>query len=328
MRIRDSVFGSPKEQRLYRTLKSRWADKFNLYPSLPFTSIIDIQDADIKEREKRYLFKTSVDFTLCQKETEKPIMSIEFDGLGHGFSHEGKYIQVRQSKDPFRKLKFDLKLRVAQKTSYPYIIVSLEEAQPFSEDLELTIVDGLIGRILARKRFEESLEEREEELARVGLEDFIDLIETKGMYEAHEQQYTNNDYVQERIRCLEVMADSEYNPVSRQAWVLRDELVKLGIYEGEAGKYVEEPPAPVLRDISDVETLEKRLGILNDPLTKVGCEVSFKVKGLQKEVSSKVFIRNFGADSVSLAKEIATLLAAKKALVSWFCLRRGKAESP
>lgn len=320
MKIRDSVFGSPQERDFYSTLKSRWADKFNLYPSLPFTNIIDIQGADIKEGEKQYLFKTSVDLTLCGKETDKPITSIDFDGLGHGFSHEGKYIQVRQSKDPFRKLKFDLKLRVAQKTSYPYIIVSVEEAQPFSEDLELTIVDGLIGRILARKRFEELLKERKEELVREGLEGFIDFVETKGMYEAHGQQYTYNDYLQDRIRCLEVMADFEYNPVSRQAWVLRDELIKLGIYEGEAGKYVEEPPAPILKDFFDVETLEKRIQALNDPFTKVGCEVSFKVKGLQEEVSSKVFIRNFGSDSVLLAREIATLLAAKKALVSWLSL--------
>lgn len=312
MKIRDSVFGSPPERDLYGTLKSRWADKFNLYPSLPFTNIIDIQGADIKEGEKQYLFKTSVDFTLCGKEADKPIMCIEFDGLGHGFSHEGKYIRVRQTKDPFREMKFDLKLRLTRKVSYPYIIVSIEEAQPFSEDLELTMVDGLIGRILAKKRFEELLNERKKELARVDLDSFIDFVETKGMYEAHGQQYTSNDYIQDRIRYLEVMADSEYNPVSRQAWLLRNQLTKLGICEGEAGKYVEEPPAPVLRDISDVETLEKRLRVLNDPLTKVGCEVSFKVKGLQKEVSSKVFIRNFGSDSVSLAKEIATLLAAKK----------------
>lgn len=326
MKIRDSVFGSRQERGFYATLKSTWADRFNLYPSLPFAAIIDFEDMVLTERARSYLLKTSVDFTLCEKKGDKPVLSIDFDGLGLGFCQEGKYIQLRQSKDPFRKLKFDLKLRVAQKTSYPYIIVSVEEAQPFSEDLELTIVDGLIGRILARKRFEDLLEERKEELTCEGWEDFIDFEEMKGMYEAHGQQYTSNDYTQDRIRYLEVMADSEHNPVSRQAWLLRNQLTKLGICEGEAGKYVEEPPAPVLRDISDVETLEKRLRVLNDPLTKVGCEVSFKVKGLQKEVRSKVFIRNFGADSVSLAKEIATLIAAKKALVSWFCLGRGKAE--
>jgi len=320
MKIRDSVFGSPPERELYGTLKSRWAGKFNLYPSLPFTNIIDIQGADIGEKEKQYLFKTSVDVTLCEKETGEPIVSIDFDGLGHGFSHEGKYIQVRQSKDPFRKLKFDLKLRVTQKTSYPYVIVSFEETHPFSEDLELIIVDGIIGRILARKRFRELLKERGDELRCVGLEGFIDFVERKKMYEAHGQQYTEHDYVQEQIWSLEAMADSEYNPISRQAWVLIAELIKRGIYEGEALKYIEEPPAPVLRDISDVETLEKRIEALNDPFTKVGCEVSFKVKGLPKDISSRVLIRNLGSDFDSLSMEIARLLAAKKALVSWLTL--------
>jgi hypothetical protein len=320
MKIRDSVFGSPPERDLYGTLRSRWAGRFNLYPSLPFTNIIDIQGADIKEGEKQYLFKTSVDVTLCGKETDEPIMSIDFDGLGHGFSHEGKYVQVRQSKDPFRKLKFDLKLRVTQKTSYPYVIVSLEETHPFSEDLELTIVDGIIGRILARKRFRELLKERGDELGCVGSERFMDFVERKNIYEAHGQQYTNNDYVQEQISSLESMADSEYNPISRQAWVLTTELMKRGIYEGEAVKFIEEPPAPVLRDISDLETLEKRIQALDDPFTKVGCEVSFKVKGLPKEISSRVLVRNLGSDFVSLPMEIARLLAAKKALVSWLTL--------
>lgn len=270
MKIRDSVFGSGPEREFYSRLKSSWADKFNLYPSLPFASIIDFRDIDLTEKARSYLLKTSVDFTLCEKKADKPVVSIEFDGLGHGFSHDGKYIGFRQRTDPNRELKLTLKLQVAEKAGYPLIVVSFDETSPFSEDLELTIADGLIGSILARKRYRELLEERKDELAHVGVEGFMNSVETKRWYEAHGQLYTYDDYLHDRISCLEAIADSECNPVSRQAWVLRQELIKLGAYEGEAGRYVEEPPAPVLKDLLDAETLEKRIQALNDPLTKVG----------------------------------------------------------
>jgi phage anti-repressor protein len=326
MKIRDSVFGSRSERELYSSLESRWANMFNLYPSLPFTSIIDIGGAKVRDGEKQYLFKTSVDFTLCEKETDKPIMSIEFDGLGHGYSHEGKYVQVTQSEDSFRKLKFDLKLRLAQRVSYPYIVISFDEADPFTEDLELTIVDGLIGRVLARKRFDELMKERRSELEGPESEDFARM---KQMYEEFsKEEYTYDDYVQNWVTGLEVEAELESDPIASQATILEGELVKKGIFTGMTSEYLEDPPAPALRDSSDVETLKKRIEALQSPSTKIGCQVSLKVKGLSKEVRSRIFVRNFGLGiSLSLAQNIATLLAAKKALVSWLCLSEGKTES-
>lgn len=323
MKIRDSVFGSPKEREFYGILKSRWADKFNLYPSLPFASIIDIKDMGLTEGARSYLLKTSLDFTLCEKEADKPVLSIEFDGLGHGFSHDGKYIEFWPSKDPNRELKLSLKLRVAEKAGYPLIVVSFDETSPFSEDLELTIADGLIGRVLSRRRFEELINERRNELAGPGSEDFAWMKESYEKFS--EREYTYDHYVQDWVVGLEVEAELESDPIAKQAAILEGKLVEEGIYAGKTITYLEEPPAPILKDFYDIETLKKRVQALKDPFTKIGCEVSFKIKGLPKEVSSKIFIRNFGlSSSLSLADNIATLLAAKKALVSWLSLSQSK----
>lgn len=75
MKTRKSVFGSESEKELFKTLNSHWGQNFDLYPSLPFTSIIDIQDAVLSDKERNFLFKTSVDYTLCTKKGG-PIVSV------------------------------------------------------------------------------------------------------------------------------------------------------------------------------------------------------------------------------------------------------------
>lgn len=92
MKVRSSVFGSGSEKELFSTLNTHWVQKFDLFPSLPFACIINIDDTNLSDREKNFLYKTSVDYTLCTKES-KPLVSVEFDGLGHGFSKNGEYVE-------------------------------------------------------------------------------------------------------------------------------------------------------------------------------------------------------------------------------------------
>ena len=55
-------------------------------------------------------FKTNVDYVLCTKEG-RPLLAIDFDGLGRGFDRYGTYVNVVETDDKYRKLKFDLKLK-------------------------------------------------------------------------------------------------------------------------------------------------------------------------------------------------------------------------
>lgn len=113
MKVQKTVFTSQSERELFTALQSTWSEHFNLWPSLPFLNVIDVEGHEVIAGEWQQLLKTSVDVTLCTKDDDKPVVSLEFDGMGHGFSRNGEYIQLHPSADPHRKLKFDLKLRIA-----------------------------------------------------------------------------------------------------------------------------------------------------------------------------------------------------------------------
>ena len=77
---------------LYRTLRTNWP-RWAIYPQLPFQAIIDFESSpSLSEKERAFLRHTSVDYTFCGKE-DRPILSIEFDGLGDGFSRHAEYVQ-------------------------------------------------------------------------------------------------------------------------------------------------------------------------------------------------------------------------------------------
>jgi len=46
---------------------------------------------DLKEKENNYLLKTNLDYTLCKG--DRPLLSIEFNGVSLGFSRYGEYVQ-------------------------------------------------------------------------------------------------------------------------------------------------------------------------------------------------------------------------------------------
>ena len=321
MKIRDTVFGSQSECGIYEALKWQWKD-YDIYPNLPFLNIIETGEADIKartlnQREWDFLLKTSVDFTLCERPTHRPLLSIEFDGLGHGFSHfppsfqPPDYVQTLPAKDPYRKLKLDLKLRLCYQIIYPYFVVSYEEAYPFEEDLGFSILDGIIGWILSRKRFEELLYTRKTDLEEEPYENYEKM---KKLYEcASGKEYTYNDYIQDWAAGLEVEAELESDPICREIAIIKGKLWEQGILKGRGWTVLEEPPAPALKESSDAETIENQAKELQSPFTKIGCEVSFETNTSLGEVKAKVLCRNIERGmSLVISHNIAELLALRK----------------
>ena len=118
MTIRESVFGSKSEERVYGHLKSVWGDTINIYHNLPFANVIDINSIDLNYytrntgRWKSFLFKTSVDFVVCD-ESNKPILCIEFDGMTGGYNKGTKVFQ--ETEDIKRREKLELKLKIAKR---------------------------------------------------------------------------------------------------------------------------------------------------------------------------------------------------------------------
>ncbi len=103
MSLKERIFDSNEERKLFKHLNSMWKCHFNIYPQLPFSKIVDISSLKIEPKERNFLFKTNVDYTICNK-NDKPLMCIEFDGIGHGYSRFGKYVRSTDIEtDPYRK---------------------------------------------------------------------------------------------------------------------------------------------------------------------------------------------------------------------------------
>lgn len=304
--IRKSVFGSDNEKELFKTLHSNWSDKFDLWPNLPFTNIIDINaigDFELPDKVKEFLYKTTVDYTLCKKDGN-PLLSIEFDGMGHGFSKNGEYIQLVPTKDGYRKLKLDLKLKVANLLGYPLFVVSYDEKEPIGPGLHLTIVDGIIGMTLALKYWHYLL-------AKLNSDEKLEYtLSTLSKYE-------RDEYIDDLALNAEVEADIKWNPISSLASkyeleALDKKLIKNIRWDTPEVKNIYDNSESYLKDLESLA--EKRKSA-----TRVGAKVI--IDTLFGEISSgDVWVRNiqgYGVDGYTLAIKIAELLAYKKVLDSY-----------
>jgi hypothetical protein len=79
------------------------------------------------------------------------LFSVEFDGIGGGYSSGGKYRQARATDDPHRQLKMDFKLRVSDRVGYPLVVVSFDELQALDGKESLTILDGIVAQFVTRR---------------------------------------------------------------------------------------------------------------------------------------------------------------------------------
>lgn len=98
MSVRKTIFGSASEMELFRSIKETWHPRLRVYPQVPFCQVFDLDDLGLSKSQVNYLRMTSIDYTVCNH-AGSPLLCIEFDGMGHGFSKDGKYIQTHPSQD-------------------------------------------------------------------------------------------------------------------------------------------------------------------------------------------------------------------------------------
>ena len=155
MAVKELAFGSKSEREGYHSINHTWGGRYRLFPQMPFSAIFT-PDPSWRGDTSNLFFKTSVDYVLCTREG-RPLLAIDFDGLAGGFDRGGEYIGVEEADDkyPFRKLKFDFKLKYAamEENSFPYYVIASEELKQLGAGIELTVVDGMIGETLAHKEF-------------------------------------------------------------------------------------------------------------------------------------------------------------------------------
>lgn len=199
MSLKECIFDSNSERKLYTHLDSIWKNQFDIYPNLPFTKVFDIDSLNVDSYEKSFLYKTNIDYTVCDN-NGKPKMCIEFDGMSGGYSRGGHYIQIKGDTD--RKWKLELKLRIAMEHGFPFYVVSFPEKEFLSERIHLTVLDGIIGQTIAYLQVPKALGE--------AVESQRELLESLPDDERHK-------FFQEMITSVEVEEEFRWDPIT-QAW--------------------------------------------------------------------------------------------------------------
>jgi hypothetical protein len=162
-----SLFDSESERKAYSTVLTRWSRFLDVYPHIPVRNAVGydkLMSLPITDKAKGYLLKTEFDFVVCDR-SGSPILAVEFDGLGHGFSRDGEYIQVVEVDDQYRKLKLDAKISACEWCDLPVVIVSYPETDPsFDPDCPVTVLDAVIGEVLSARELQELVNSELEQL--------------------------------------------------------------------------------------------------------------------------------------------------------------------
>jgi Protein of unknown function (DUF2726) len=214
--MKQGLFDSKTERRLYRSLTSSWHTRVSIYPQIPVRKVLgydSLKRLPLSQRQTDYLLRTEFDFVVCDKTTDIPIVAVEFDGIGGSFAKDGQYItNVTLLNDPYRKQKIEAKLAACELLLFPLVVVSWEEIEPLTDARDsLTILDGIIGYILSLRQRHEKVAQRMADLER-----------------ADEHDPTGNE-VGALLDEIAFESDFEANPMAKAVVELQKRLPKYGV---------------------------------------------------------------------------------------------------
>lgn len=302
MGVQKQVFASNAERGNFYKLSRQWGNKYRVYHNLPFLHIfdtknlIDVSDGLLKpltidEIEVSRLKKTSVDFTLCG-ENDEPLVCIDFDGFQEGYNVGTKY-HFESAANPWKEIIYNLKLKVAHGSYFPYFVLGSKEFADLSDDIRLTITDGIIGEVLSSRATRGKFAERFNP-GEIGYtqEEFDELDPSD-----------RQDIIQDWVIGVEVDNDFEFNPIHNKAAELSREL-EIFDYSLE---YIY---SPEVNRATDLKERLKRLGSVRYQGAKVTID-----SPIYGKIESSVTIPNFKTPHFSglgLAEEIAHILTLQK----------------
>lgn len=303
MGVRKSVFGSKMERENFFKLSRQWSDKYRLYHNLPFLNVFDVTTLfdlsawnklgpiHLTDIEFSRLKKTSIDYTLCDT-SDKPILCLEFDGLQQGYN-VGTAYHSNYPHNIWRKEITELKLKVTFGSLFPFFVVGSDQFKYVSEESKLTIVDGIIGDVLAHRATQEKF--------RQGF-DPTELGWTREQFESLPES-EKSEMIQDWVWGVEVDAEMENNPISAKASELDDEISK-------TSTFVEHLTYP---DMDDVDDIVERFHRISEA-QGYGARVTIKTEDFG-DIKAAVWLPNFktpGFFGLSLAEDIAELVALEK----------------
>lgn len=261
-----------------------WSKDYRIYHNLPFLNIFNkdsLLDTSkqpptpitLSDIEFNRLKKTSVDYTLCDL-NDTPLVCIEFDGMQEGFNVGIEY-HSRGPSEPARREFTELKLKVAHGSGFPFFVVGTDCFKDLSQDTKLTIVDGIIGEVLAEKAKEKRFSKGFNPSEMGFTKQEFDSLSRQQQYEIFEKWALD----------VEFISNLESNPIHQKS-------AELGYEVGEKGY---------------IYTIK----FLDSPATHIGVEVSLDPP-IPKPIQVKAIIPDFRSPNFSglwLVQEIAKIIA-------------------
>ena len=306
MKRRHSIFDSKAERDVFRQIESRWKAKLRIYPQLPLAKLLSFEPVDkLRPNEVRFFYATNVDYTFADP-SDRPLFSVEFDGIGRGYSRDGEYVALRETEDPNRAWKMGFKLRAAERASYPLIVISVEAVDALWGDDTLTILDEIIGQFLAKREFP------------VVAQELLD--GERQRFPAPETDHPLPDE-QDLLLQAEVLAELDNDPLARKASELQGELfLEVGEF-GISQQWLTDPDHPAGNPDEILKALSAG--------ARVGCRVVIELRDSSvPAVIQTTWVRNFdgaGITPSTVATNVAEYLALKNAVR---IVRAGKAPAP
>lgn len=305
MGVNENAFASKSERQNFYKLCRTWGNKYPIYHNLPFLNVFNpknliclsdwknIRKITLTPKEIAQLKKTSIDYTLCDA-NDKPILCIEFDGLQEGINVGTSYHPSYPSQpDPWRQEITELKLKVAYGSLFPYVVVASRQFENISRDINLTLVDGVIGSVMAHRAMSERFSEGVDP-AELGMS--VDEFNST-------PPHIRDELIQDWVLEVEVEADMINNPITQKRWELQGNLQVTSF----SSKYVEHPSA------DKAATIQERRALL-EKAVRNGATVTLHTPDCG-DVSATAWLPNFqaiGFSPYTLIEDIAFILAAEK----------------
>lgn len=257
-----TIFDSKSELKLFKQLRTKWSGMVEVYNHMPVANVINVTQLEgFKPNEINYLWKTSFDFVVASAQNHnfgEPLLVIEFDGIGQGYSYDHEYIQTKEfASDPNRKWKMDTKLKAANKAGIPMIVVSDFEVNLIDENYN--ILDGIIGDVLAMNEFRNRFNQESNILEQ----------QIKDITDPEDIQFVVDDYGIER----EIESKMKYNPIFAEATKLQYKLIEEKIVTswGERHSIVDgKTTCTYFAKLNSGEEVTESVGI-----RKINCKDSF-----------------------------------------------------
>lgn len=163
MKKSNIIFGSNSELKAYEAIDKHLPEGWRLYANTPLSQIVEIGRNELTEKKWNFYLKSSVDFVLTNIDHE-PVLAVEFDGLGGGYSASNKYVLAQQvENDQYRELKMNFKINTCFSVGLPLIVISFEEIKQLSGDDILSLVNSIIGSHIVSREYSKTIEQWDRE---------------------------------------------------------------------------------------------------------------------------------------------------------------------